>query len=458
MSKKDAPHPPTKDFTDVDDAERSATTQASSEREDEIEADSKARPSAGSAPPEAIQGRSVERPADQSADRETARPAAAGSGGRGLALLALLFSAAALAGVGWLNLEAQQRDSRVQDDAALSSVQRDLQALGEQASAFDAERQAAVARLEASLQAQTEQIAALEQSQSDLQRQLEQSRSGQANGDDLAALLDQKLATVDQRVSDLAASQQGVESRFERLTQSLQEQQGVQREVDRDLALKLDLLESAAVLAMGQARIELVGDKDAALSAYRQASQQLAAASDGRLTQARERIAEEISLIESLTEPDWTTLSATLAQWERQVDSWPLRPVAGAEASAPSEVPADAEASGWLSGMRQSLGKLVTVERRDGLGPDAEMVVALREQLRLNLAASGLALERRDMAALNVRLTHIARLLDDFFDVENEALMSIRSQLDAMSELALPAAPAGLGRAAAALDRVIESL
>jgi uncharacterized protein HemX len=176
-----------------------------------------------------------------------------------------------------------------------------------------------------------------------------------------------------------------------------------------------------------------------------------------RLVQVRERLADELARIESLAQPDWLSLGARLAEWERQVGEWPLR--SDEAESIDSEAAAEEVAEqGWFSGMRESLGQLVTVERRDPLALDDELISAVREQARLHLAAAGLALERRDVGAMGLHLAQVSELINAYFDLDDEGLAEIRSDMAAMATVQPMTAPEGLGQAAAALDRVIDSL
>jgi len=391
------------------------------------------------------------------------------SGGRGPALFALLLSILALAGVGWLIYQgvAEADSSSDRSAATVSALQSELDIVRERLTSSDAVQERLQDELTDSAQRNSERLAAIEGLQTELQQRLADSDAEQVNGEQLQARLSSQaedvqsledaIANLGNDLADVTASQRSLESRLDDAVQSMGERQGIQRDVDRDLSLKLDLLEIASLLAIGQARIELVGDKESGLATYRQANRQLAAISDRRLNQAAERMAEEIALIESWAKPDWTRFAALLAQWEGQVGAWPLRPETGVSNAEVAEQDSG-ESSGWMSTMRQSLGQLVTVERLDELGMDAEMVAAVREQLALHLAAASLAIQRRDLDVLSVRLDHVVALIDGFFEVESEPLRSIRADLVAIGQVETPAAPDGLGQAAAALDRAIEAL
>jgi len=412
--------------------------------------------------------------AGSSADARTNESGADGSGrkGGGLAILALLLALTALAASGWLYVDARSQPDgeeapRVQALADRQSrFETEIADLGERIDRVVATQNTLEQGL-ASSQLETERLAALEEEQARLQNALDGLTATLSEDDPIDAAfedqvesverLESRIVEIGEGLGDLRATQSALESRIASISESLREQQGLQREVDRDLALKLDLLEVGALVALGQARIELVEDRAGALRAYEQANRQLAALDDRRLDQARERLAEEMARIESWSAPDWSRQAARLAQWEEEAASWPLR--ATSDARPVSAANSDNEADdGWLSSMGQSLGRLVTVERLDGLALSEDQVVAIREQLQLQLAAAGLAVQRRELDLLQLRLEDAGNLLDDFFQVDDERLREVRAELDALATMDAPEPPDGLGQAASAIDRALDTL
>lgn len=468
MSEKDAPNQGAADPSDP------GSGQASDRSSDPVSDRSQAEASATSNGQSTDPGRADSTPVSGSGqpavdDRGHSQGSASKPAGRGLALVALVLALVALVGVGWLNYRGLTGPDPGQDQgaAAIAELQVDLDALREQMAEVVAGRDRIGDEWSESNRAVSERLAAIESDQARMQQRLDATESTRLDNDEIAAALSRQTDTlqtlqgrvdeIEQGQGDLAATVTAVESRLGGMARSVQEQQGIQREVDRDLALKLDLLEIAALVSIGQARLELGGDRNAALAAYQQARRQLTAINDPRLNQVDERLADEIALIESRIDPDWAGFAARLAQWESQVAEWPLRAETGA-GSSPAEESTGQQDSGWLSTVRQSLGQLVSVERRDGLGLDEDMVVPIREQLRLHLAAASLAVQRRDTATLKLRLDHVGALVDEFFRADIQPLVSIRAELATMASIQPPVSPEGLGQAAAALDRVIEAL
>jgi uncharacterized protein HemX len=463
MSEKDAPE---QNATEPSDSPSGAESARSSTPEDKS--------------PDAEAPASVASGADSGDDRHASSRSNAGgdgakapTGGRGVSVLALVVSLAALAAAGWMYFQEQAGSDAATDSQAraITALQGEVDdAIAALSGRIDrvASAQDALDDTLASGQIEARRLDALEDAQGRLQAALNELSAGQSNDDELQSTLDnqasslqrleRRLGEIDQGLSELGREQTAIDARLDGLTETLRDQQGVQREVDRELALKLDLLEIAALMAIGQARVDLVADKGGALAAYEQASRQLADLDDRRLSQARDRLADEIAMIEAWSELEWPRMTARLAQWESQSTDWPLRD--GVVSTSVTADSSDDEASdgGWLSSMGESLGKLVTVERLDGLSLTEAQVVALREQLALNLSAAGLAVQRRDLDTLSLRLRQVNRLLDQFYRVDAEPLNSIRAELGDLAALQPPAPPTGLGQAIAAIERVLESL
>ncbi|MEN1727416.1 MAG: uroporphyrinogen-III C-methyltransferase [Pseudomonadota bacterium] len=387
----------------------------------------------------------------------SAQPAPAKRSGKGLALLALLLALIALAVVGWQWMSNDSSRSSDSNTARINGLQSDLDALANRLEAIEGGQSQANGGWQSADAAQLERLESIEQQLAQLARDRLEAPEPGLNQSQVEALVDARVSSLDQRLASLTQAQAGIESRIDDQEGTAQPAiSPVQQTLDRDLILKLDLLEAAAMLSIGQARLELAGDQLAAIAAYRQANQMLSASPDGRLNQVKQRLAEELLQIESVVQPDWTAAAAQLAQWEQQVQDWPLRPTESAEEGATDSE--SAEENGWFSGMRSSLGQLVTVERRDGLALDAEVITSLHEQLRLQLASAGLALERRDLETLRLRLDQVGQLIETYFDTENDSVSAVQAELVSLAELELAAPPNGLGQAAATLDQVIDSL
>lgn len=386
----------------------------------------------------------VEPPPEASEPRRS-EPSSSRSGV--LVWLALLLALAALALAAWPRFEAQWGKSEADGESELRELASRVETLASGQSAAERERRDESARIDADLDAIRSGLA-------DAVARIEQSRALAAESDPVVSA---RLSEIEGRMDRAQEREAEVQRSMARFAEQLSERSDQQRDVDRDLALKLDLIEASALLGIGQALAESGQNRAAALLAYRRAETRLSAQPDSRLNQARERLAEEIDRIDSQSEPDWSGARARLMRWSTSVEDWPtLQPADGGPGGAePGETEAE---SGWWSSVTRSLGQLVEVEHRGEELIDAPPVDALREAARLHLAAAGLAVERRDAEALRPHLSALADLLDRYFATDQAPLGPVRSELDELLALEAPAVPSDLGQARAALQRVIEAL
>lgn len=256
-------------------------------------------------------------------------------------------------------------------------------------------------------------------------------------------------------VSELQNSVAEGERQREDLSARIDQAAGVQREADQELALRLAILEAVALLRFGQTQAELSGDYTSAAAAFSRAKSLLESNSDPRLGQSLQRVSVELEALQSSRGPDWAAAQLSLERLADRIESWPLAPT-GNQPSSP-DAPMDSE-SGWWAGMKSSLGQLVEVERRDPLELDAEQVNALREQLRLRLMAAELAIERRDTQSARRHLQNVNERIERHFDRSNSNVIEAQELLDEIQSLQPAEPPAGLGRALASLNQVLEAL
>ncbi len=393
--------------------------------------------------------------ADQSTDERALKVA-----GRGLAMAALLVALGALALTAWLWSEKIVQGFGESDQPVLDGLVTRLEALEQLLSRQDESLQQMMARI--SDQRLDERIDAR------LDADLE---AGLAVGLDsrfepieqqmgaLASALDDHRDHVNEVQSDLSGLQRLVtpmEQRLDDLTGRIDQATGVQRQVDLELALRLDLLEAAALLRFGQSQAELAGDHASAAAAFRRAQSLLQANDDPRLRLTQQRLSAELNALESSDGPDWAQAQVRLAKMADQIDSWP-QVGSGSESSSP-DLPADSGDEGWWAGVSRSLGRLVEVERRDPLALDAGQVEALREQLQLRLVAAELAIERQDMDAVRRHLQRVDEQIERHFELSHPAVTAARDALETIQSLEPVQPPAELGRALASLIQVLEEL
>lgn len=272
---------------------------------------------------------------------------------------------------------------------------------------------------------------------------------------------DERLQSLESEVGEAGSQVARTDQRMEEVEQELLEQihqlwqrDDRQREVDRELDRHLLLIEVAALLRLGQARAELVGDFPGARSAYRRGAALLAQADDPRLGQVRRLLAAELDALEGLAVPDWLAAQARLERLARQVGQWPLaQPGIDADTDSVSE---DPQETGWMDNMRSALGQLVRVRPRDETPVSQEQLEVIREALRLRFAAAELALGRRDLTELDHHLRLVSETLNSHFDHGDQAVRAALSVIEEMRALESVTPPAELGGALVALREHME--
>ncbi|MGY6553201.1 MAG: uroporphyrinogen-III C-methyltransferase [Wenzhouxiangella sp.] len=367
-----------------------------------------------------------------------ATPAQRGPGS--LVIFALLIALAALGLSGWLAFETVNRadDERgaLAGTSELAALETRLDALATQLAA-DSERQRSLG------ERQVETAARLDA----LRERLD---SGLAAAERQAVALSERdaerLAVLDRAMDDLAG-------RLQLAVDDWAERGDLEREVERDVARQLGMLEAAALLSLGQHRAELMGDLTGARAAYRRAAAQLASIDDARLDRTRQALARELEALEAARPAD---LNAALARLERLASdsrAWPsqlgrdVQPLES-ERSAPG-----AEDTPWRERVADAARGLVRVQARDELGRTTEQFESARELMQLRLVAAQLALVRRDADGLRLQLWAAEALIDDWFDAGSPEVQRARQALAALAETETAPAIPEIGEALNLLQR-----
>lgn len=291
----------------------------------------------------------------------------------------------------------------------------------------------------------------------DLERQL------QSTDDRLNALSDgldslkSSLEETEARIADWQPERMVMRDDFDQLVESLEarmvalnEQAGEQREFDRELARRLQLMEAAALLQMGQHRYDLADDVPAARQAFRAADAVIQGLDEPRLAGVRRQLLAELEALDGYRQPDWMALSARLGRIAHQVNDWPLRPAlaeaAGMEPSA--EAP---EEGGRMDELRRSLRQLVQVRPRDGLPVDESRVQWVREQARLRLTTMEWGLARHDWSIVEGQKAQLVSLVNEWFEPDSPAVVDFHAAMNELQQQSRSEEPPNLGAALSAL-------
>lgn len=329
---------------------------------------------------------------DSSAPEDVAPPVAAPKKrGNGVAWLALLLSAIALAAFGYTYYE----DWRSATDSGVED---------------------AVASVETQLTTTRRSLTDLENRVGDID----------AAGDGTAAEIEALRSEFDERVRLLSS----LPGRMTTLESSMAALAGVSTSA-RDTWL---LAEAEYYLQIANAQLQLANNPTLASMALSMADERVMQIADPALTDVRRAIADESAALAVMEKPDIAGATLTLASLARVVESLPL--ARAAESNEPAADSFDVEQSGvrraWAA-VKSTAAGLVKVtppeqEKLAMLTPDGESF--LRNNIALQLQSARLALLRGEQAVFEQAIDDVTALLDGYFDADSAQVASARKTLE----------------------------
>ncbi len=295
----------------------------------------------------------------------------------GIAWLALLISAIALAGVGYtvfLDWLASDEAGNLENSARIEALEKRTDQSGN-----------ALAALEGQLGQITHPDfgADIDTVRRDVEEQLR-----------LLNSLPSRITTIENSVASLAGISAGARETFL-------------------------LAEAEYYLQIANAQLQLANNPHLASLALGMADERVTQLSDPALTAVRRAISDELAALEVMEKPDLEGATMKLASLARVVESLPL---ASRETAEDSDTQDDPEQSGvdraWGS-VKDAMSGLVKVTPPDQaklalVSPDAEYF--LRNNIALQLQSARLALLRGEQAIFEQTLDDASALLDAYFD------------------------------------------
>ncbi|MFW5927243.1 MAG: uroporphyrinogen-III C-methyltransferase, partial [Wenzhouxiangella sp.] len=198
---------------------------------------------------------------------------------------------------------------------------------------------------------------------------------------------------------------------------------------------------AAALLRFGQERIDLAGDIEGARLAFRQAAERLEAIDDTRLNRARRLVAGELEALTTLKRPDWTGIGGRLSALAEGSSGWPSRPAGESRSGQPGDPDGKQADEGWWAALKGGMRELVRVREREAVPVTDEAVDRVREQLRLRLLAAELSAVRRDAGELSRHAAATGRMVERWFDVDDEAVAGALATLEEIAAIDPPTPP-----------------
>ena len=312
--------------------------------------------------------------------------------GRGIAWIALVFSLAALAALGYRFFE----DWRATQTAVLT---------------------------EDSIATLGSRIATSEASLSNLESRLTELAANNAQATSEIETLRRDFETRLQMLDTLPKRMSGLEN-------SVASLQGISAGA-RDTWL---LAEAEYYMQIANAQLQLAGNPQLAILALGMADERVTRIGDPGLTDVRRAILNELAALEVMEKPDIEGTTLTLASLARVIDSLPLQRMADA-GTAESAAP-ESELSGvdraWASVKRSVSGlvKITPPEQAEMplITPDA--IYFLRTNLTLQLQAARLALLRGEQAVFEQSLDDASAWLEQYFDTESTQVAAALATID----------------------------
>jgi uroporphyrin-3 C-methyltransferase len=319
--------------------------------------------------------------------------------GNGIAWLALLISALALAAAGY----AQFKDWRADDNSREVEYVAKIEDLDRR---VDASSEALNA-LSETLDASSEALAAVD------------SRFGQISHPDYSDDID----AVRRDVEDQLRLLNSLPSRMTNIEDSVASLVGISAGARQTFLLA----EAEYYLQIGNAQLQLANNPHLASLALRIADERVTQLSDPALTAVRRSISDELAALEVMEKPDLEGATLTLASLARVVESLPLASRTVDEDTVTEDDTGQSGVDRAWDSVKDAMSGLVKVTPPDQaklefVSLDAEYL--LRNNIALQLQSARLALLRGEQAIFEQTLDDTSALLNRYFDTESAQVKS----------------------------------
>jgi len=341
-----------------------------------------------------------------------------GRRGRGLALLAFVFSFAALAGTAWIWLQNYSGQ-----DQRLSKISADIARLDSSDSA-----------LELRLKQLRSEVAALPSNDSSIQvAGLEQRLAGVA----------EETVRLRQSINDQVALSAGLQAAEKAMQERVLAAESALAGMDSSRAEgggELDLVEVDYLLRMASERLQLFSDPEAADRALQMADMHLAAKENPAYLGLRQNIATARRELKAVTLPDYFAISNELESLQEAIVTLPFR---GDSTQTP--MPGAKVEKGWWEKLKGVFSGLVTVRRStqdEGERLSLQDRDYIRQRLWLELEIARLSLMRRNQADFRNSLARVQKTLVASFDGASSEYQALSDSLATLNSVELqPALP-----------------
>jgi uroporphyrin-3 C-methyltransferase len=300
----------------------------------------------------------------------------------GLALLALLLALVSIATQAWLYL----RDDSTDVDEAIARLQNARQA-------DQADNRSLLAELE-SLSLRI--------------GQLENRR-----GPDLPPDFSTEINSLQREMERLARQSGAMQSR-------LNEQSAITQTNDRHMLRA----EVEYLLRLGNERLQLFGDRQAAMATLHLAEQQLAAMDDPLMLPVRQQLQEDIRSLSGIQAADPLIILSSLQALETSLPDWPLKQSATAAVAQP-----EVEDNGLWARTKRSMQSLVTISKQNEPVLTLEQIDWLQERIRAQLQVARIASMNADQDLFEQSLQMVLQWHAEHYDPGDSGSIEVRKSL-----------------------------
>ncbi len=321
------------------------------------------------------------------------------SGGKGLALTAILFSLVAIGGSGF-NFYSTQMAKQADQGSILSgvtSIGGDVKVLAERIG--------------------------------QLQRNQQRAEQSAVTQEQLQTRLLQVGSQSDLALRDIKSAQQSVEEMLKKLSENAE--RGADKFALDEVSQLLKLANNSAVFS---------NNKESAISALKLADSQLKQLADPRYAVVRRTINEEINALEAVKSVDSTSLTAQLNKLANRVPNLPLEnepPVAGQVEIVKSADEPEMTVSGQLSVLWEKTLDVVKVKRVDQPPKpllEPEQRYFLDQNIQLKLATAELAVMQGRSQVYQRSIDDALQWILDYYDPRNDEVIKTVAELRELSK------------------------
>lgn len=289
--------------------------------------------------------------------------------------------------------------------------------------------------------------------------------------DQLQRNLDAATTQVDRiqtRFSDQAVAVQRNAGEIARFADRLDTQDAAVGELREELGggrARVQLAVVEQLLMLASDRLQVGREVPAAIVALEAADARLATLGDPRLFAVREAIARDRAALQAVPRVDDTGAALALSSLIDRVPRLALRAQVPDhfEAEPATAEPAAVGESRWeraWTAVQRALASSFTIRREDG--PPAQLLsdeqnALIRQVLALKLEGARVALLRRDAASFRELSRSAATWLDEYFNVQDPAIVAARAELTRLQGLQLDPALPDVSRSLVLLRAQLES-